>query len=201
MTDSDRRREQGATFADGELPPALRPTTHETLRDARGDVIEVPKARLAFRRWTGALPGDRYGGKPILDWHGAPVFAELAILRILEAHGWGGVWVDSFRRKYRVRYWGIPTTFQLPPEREALVAAIRARLGTRYSCWDVYAWKGNVHLFVESKWKDRDRIRPTQVAWLRATQTLGLPDARFLIVEWCLDGSPQNPGQGDSRCS
>jgi hypothetical protein len=102
VTDSDRRREQGAPFADGGLPPALRPTTHETLRGARGDVVEVPKARLVFRRWTGALPGDRCGAKPILDWHGEPVFAELAILRILEAHGWGGVWVDSFGCKYRV---------------------------------------------------------------------------------------------------
>ena len=67
MTVSNRRREREASFADGELPPALRPTTHETLRGVSGDVVEVPKVRVVFRGWTSTLPGDRYGAKPVLD--------------------------------------------------------------------------------------------------------------------------------------
>jgi hypothetical protein len=67
VTVSNRRREREASFADGELPPALRPTTHETLRGVSGDVVEVPKVRVVFRGWTSTLPGDRYGAKPVLD--------------------------------------------------------------------------------------------------------------------------------------
>lgn len=122
----------------------------------------------------------------MLDFGGEPVFAELAILRTLQAEGWGGVWVDSYRRKYRVSYWGDSKKVSLPIEQEDLRRAIHARAGTQGGCWDVFCWKDDMHLFAEAKRSGKDQIRKNQIKWLGAALELGVPLSSFLVVEWSL---------------
>jgi hypothetical protein len=146
----------------------------------------VSKATPTFRLWTGDPIEDTYGNKPILDVDGEPVFAELAILRLFQREGWDGVWVDSYRQKYRVGYWGKGNEAVLPSEREELLEQVYRKLGNRKGCWDVYCWKGRETVFAESKRRTRDRIRETQLRWLEAALDVGVPLESFLLVEWSM---------------
>jgi hypothetical protein len=109
-----------------------------------------------FRSWDGPQNLDSYGDKTILDYENEPVFAELAILRVLQSEGWEGVGVDSFWLRFCV---GIGKYPALPPEREALLRKIYAAAGKSGGSLDVYAWKGDHVLFAESKPRSHDRIR------------------------------------------
>lgn len=57
----------------------------------------MAKWPLHFKAQGGAPLPDNYGGKTILDWNGEPVFADLAIVRALQAEGLIGM------RCHRVR--------------------------------------------------------------------------------------------------
>jgi hypothetical protein len=72
-----------------------------TLKLPSGDSVSVPRCHCLFRLWQGKPIQDTYGGKAILEFDGEPVFAELAILGTLQRAGWDGVWVDTYRRKFR----------------------------------------------------------------------------------------------------
>jgi hypothetical protein len=65
----------------------------------------------------------------------------------------------------------------MPREAAAMFARVdrRAASKTGGGAWDVWAWKGNTYLFLESKQhKSGDPLRPGQVAWLEATITEGV---------------------------
>jgi len=149
-----------------------------------GKIVAVPVVRMTFKPWQGEAIKDAYGGKAVLDFNGEPVFAELAILRTFQAEGWEGVWVDSYRKKFRVGLPGVVDPIILPPERQALFDRIKDRVGAFRGCWDVFLWKGKEVRFIESKRSKRDAIRPTQVAWLDAALAEGLLLEQFLIIEW-----------------
>lgn len=59
-----------------------------------GETVQVQKRVFVFNLWTGA-PVDAYGGKPVIDVGGEPLFAELALLRHFQKEGYDGVWVDT----------------------------------------------------------------------------------------------------------
>jgi len=151
-----------------------------------GSAVKVPKTTPVFAKWRGERIKDTYGGKAILDFDGEPVFAELAILRAFRKSGWDGVWVDTFRRKYRVGYWADNSEIDLPPRQEALLKSIYEGVGTSKGCWDVFCWKDDLVLFAEAKRRGRDRIRGSQRQWLQAAIELGLPLTSFLVVEWSI---------------
>jgi hypothetical protein len=169
-----------------QYPILLSPTEVESIALSTGSLIRIPKATPRFHRWTGAPPGDTYGGKVVLDFDGKPVFAELAILRIMQADGWNGVWVDTYSRKYRVAYWGDSTGVVLPRDQEEFLETIHAQAGTRNGCWDVFCWKDGDRLLAESKHSGKDRIRKTQIKWLAAALDLRVSLSSFLVVEWSL---------------
>ena len=87
----------------------------ELVTGPSGRVYQVPIIRTNFQPWAGALVSN-YGGKPIIDHGGRPLFAELGALERFRADGWTGVWVDSFRRKYRDAM--PPATVQPPAPQE-----------------------------------------------------------------------------------
>lgn len=169
-------------------PQQLMPETVEYLRLPSGQTVQIPKATPIFRLWSGEFTGDTYGNKPLINIDGSPIFAELAILKLFQKDGWEGVWVDTFRKKYRTA-WGDGGVVRLSGERLELLRAIHRGAGSASGCFDVFCWKDDLVVFAESKRKAKDEIRQTQLAWLEAAMQTGLDASAFLIVEWSSTGS------------
>ncbi len=149
-----------------------------------GNTVEINKYFIVFEPWRGKEVIDTYGGKAVIDFHGEPVFAELAILRYLQKDGWSGVWVDNYRRKFRV---GLPKKTEpvnLPSEINVLFEKIISINGSRGGCWDIIAWKDERTLFAEVKRKKKDSMQSTQYLWLQSALTVGVPLDSFMLVEW-----------------
>jgi len=146
--------------------------------------VEVPKATPVFRKWTADPPKDTYNRKPVLQFDDTPAFAELVILRIFEQAGWEGRWIDSYRNRTLVGYWGDNVTKALPPKQQIVLDLIHAKAGINGGCFDVFCWRDETVLFIEAKWKAHDTIRASQCRWLEAALDEGLPLESFLIVEW-----------------
>jgi hypothetical protein len=170
------------------LPDELRLNDSFQVALPSGQTIQMPCCRPIFERWIGAPIKFDFGHKPLLNYHGHPLFAELLILRLLEAHGWEGVWVSSYGRKYlrqmpqdsSLAHGRVP----LPDERERLLNRIWGRSGQRSGCFDVYAWRNEQIIFCEAKWREKDRIRPSQSRWIQAAISEGVALNSLLIVEW-----------------
>jgi hypothetical protein len=164
-------------------PDLLLPTTIEVIELPSKVTVQIPKTEPTFDLWKGKPISDTYGNKTVLDCDGEPTSAELAILRIFEKDGWQGVWVDSYRNKFRKDY--PAKSVALPPEQQRLLSEIYEKAGSNKACWDVFCWKDDgAQLFAESKRQGRDRMRDTQCCWLEAAINCGLPTSAFLIVEW-----------------
>ncbi len=166
-----------------QYPQELVPTEYEELRLLTEQVVSIPKARLVFEPWRGEPLKDTYGSKQVIDSNGKPVFAELAILRLLQAAGWEGVWIDTYRKKKRI---AIDRCIDLRPNENALLEQIYQSAGSRSGSFDVYCWRDEQVLFAEAKRKRRDRIQETQRRWLTAALASRLSIESFLIVEWSL---------------
>jgi len=125
-----------------ELPATLRPTATEDLILPSGRRVAVAKSTPTFVPWSGTVPADTHGGKPLVDFDGRPAFAELAILWSLIAAGWDGVWIDSYRNMLRRGYWDSPPLLALPQPYQDRLDRIIASAGRRGGAWDVFAWRG-----------------------------------------------------------
>ena len=166
-------------------PAILRPTSTESFSLPSGRSVLVPKCKPQFPVWRGEQPADTYGGKPILTASGQPAFAELVILDAFRSDGWDGVWIDTYRNKYRTGYWDIAPVQALPDAPGALLRRIiDARGGVRRGTWDVFCWRGPQMVFAESKRAKKDAIKTDQVLWLEAALGIGLGVDSFLVVEW-----------------
>lgn len=151
-----------------------------------GGSVNMARFEYRFRLWQGAPISDTFGGKAVLNFNGEPVFAELAILRILEESGWEGVWVDTFRNRF-LRCWP-PQSCSISPHAQKLYDRIKQfNGGKRSGCFDLLAWKDNAYLFIESKKFAEDSIRQNQIKWLDAALKSGVPLSSFLICEWKLE--------------
>jgi hypothetical protein len=117
----------------------------------------VKKWTIRFKPWGGAPIADTYGGKAVLDWHGEPVFAELAIVRLCQSDGFDAVWIDTYGKRFRS---SISEEYVLPRNAQTLLnKVIVCNDGRRQGCWDVLAWSGEKYIFIESKRKGKDHIR------------------------------------------
>lgn len=143
-----------------------------------GNSVLVPRCEFPLKLWRGKPIAATHGPKPVLELNGNPVFAEMAIVRILQRAGWDAVWVDNWYEKFRHSM--PPHECTLPAHAQELFDRIRvANKGKVGGCFDVLAWKGREYLFVESKWKDS--IGDKQKRWLEAALDSGLPLRSFLI--------------------
>ncbi len=149
-----------------------------------GEQISIQKYFLHFNPWKGAPIPNTYNNKPVIDWNGEPVFAELAVLCLFQSHGWEGVWVDSYRRKYRIGLPDVVEPVQLPEKQKQLIESIKAKTGRSGGCWDVFVWNDDELLFVELKRSKKDSIRESQVEWLEASLKIGLKTSTFALIEW-----------------
>ena len=174
-------------------PSLLKPNSHETIAIKNGEFV-IPKIVIEFKEWRGKIPGDTFGNKPIIDYKGKPVFAELAILGLVIDSGWDGRWVETYARgkmdpKFLLKWGGESFKKQknnIPNNKiKGQLDKIAELNNNSYSgCWDVVGWKGDNVIFFESKRIGKDRIRETQIKWLKSAMKFGLKEDNFLMVEW-----------------
>jgi hypothetical protein len=160
---------------------SLSNSTVEVRLPLRGP-ISVSVCFRSFKSWSGQPISDSYGGKAVINCNGEPLFAELAILRLIQANGWDGVWIDTYRRKFRQSL--PPHSCELPEHAQAVLDKASAGRKWRSGCFDVFGWKDGQYLFAEAKRKGKDAIRETQLNWLESALDSGLPLESFIIFEW-----------------
>ena len=194
--------------------PAFSPVLQETIRvplathihTRLGDPIpDVAGAVLRFAKWSGPAFIDDLGKKAaaFVELDGEHLFAELALLRLLEREGWQGRWVLTTGgahgeiSKLLTRWLDVPRADQkhVPIEdaapRQLLASIAHANKPARYAgCWSVFAWRGDEYLFLESRRASGSKIDPVkakQVEWMRmalASQPGVLRPTSFCAVQW-----------------
>lgn len=157
--------------------------------------LAIPKIELQLRRWAGPPISSTFGNKPLIDFGGHPVFAELCVYELVRLSGWEARWVETYgagpMNPYHFTAWadaGITGQQHVPitnPAVQDLLQKIAHANGDSYAgCWDVVGWNGETVIFAELKRRKKDRIRPTQPRWLEAGLQMGLQPENFLLVEW-----------------
>jgi len=150
-----------------------------------GKTISIAKLYLTLKKWHGLVIKDDYNGKAVIDFQGKPLFSELAVLRSYQCKGWDGVWVDCYRKKFRVN---LPerqdSIVSLPPKIENIINVIKKRNKGLSGCWDILLWKGRSIRFIELKRLKKDKIRPSQIRFLDVALKSGVPKEAFSLVEW-----------------
>lgn len=146
--------------------------------------ISIQKYFLTFTPWKGLPIPNSYGNKAVVDWKGTPLFAELAALHLFQSHGWNGVWVDSYRRKFRIGLPDVVPPTDIPQEQMELIDSVRSKTGQFGGCWDLFLWKGDEVLFVELKRQKKDAIQDSQRQWLEHSLAHGLHSDNFAFLEW-----------------
>ncbi len=146
--------------------------------------IEIRKSFQELPIWTGVEIEDTYGNKPVLDYKGTPLFAELFALKMFKEKGFNGVWADTYRQTFRT---------ELPEKKEPKITLpdfVKNQLdqinpdNTLSGTWDLILWKDNEIKFVELKRKGKDKIRQTQIDFLDRATKYGIPIENFEIFEW-----------------
>lgn len=166
------------------------------------DIIEfgrekynILKYELTFYEWKGKAIQNTFGGKTLVDVNGKASFAELAIVDYLQRNGWNARWIGTYGRPpmtpFMLTEWNdvcyneqvhVPIT---DIDIHNTLVGIAKLNGNRFSgCWDVVAWKNGNILFLEAKRNKRDRIRSTQIKWLKASLAYGLKCSNFIIIQW-----------------
>lgn len=166
-------------FQAGERPPTL------VSLPGQAQPIAVPTILRHENRWRGELPASHRAvpNKPAIDYQGKPLYPEFVWLRLLERAGWTGVWAKNWRGR---AFWAdINVSLELPTAQTDLFEQIESLTGnTRGGCWDIFAWRGDDVLFVESKQSRTDRVTAAQAVWLEKSLALGLGISSFLIAEY-----------------
>lgn len=163
------------------------PSGSETIILPSGKSVEVKKYFLKFKKWNGNPIANTYGGKAVIDFNGEPLFAELAVLKLFQENGWDGVWVDSYRKKYRIGLPDVTEAVSIPNDKQKLIDELRIKTGKFGGCWDLFVWKGSELVFVELKRKKEDRIQESQRQWLQVSIESELSTSNFLFIEWILE--------------
>lgn len=167
-------------------------------------IHDVSGVVMRFPRWTGAPFVDDFGKKSaaMVEVDGEHLFAELAILRLLEKDGWSGRWVNTYGGggevwKYLTEWKDVPRAEQRNrPIEESEPRQLLARIASfnkprRYKgCWDTFAWRGSEFAFVECKRtspKFKDLVSKEQEEWLRSALYVGdrrISEDSFCFVQW-----------------
>jgi len=192
---------------------AFRPYLERTFRVELQTPITFPAGRVirdvaaAFLRlplWRGQPFVDDFGKKStaMIDLNGEHLFAELAVLRLLQKDGWDGRWVNTYSGggevwKYLTDWDDVLRSEQKTrPIQDTEARQLLARVAgfnkpRRYKgCWDVFAWRDSEFVFVECKRtapKYSDVVSKDQEEWLRSALFIGddrLSLDSFCFVQW-----------------
>jgi len=176
------------------LPELLQPRALTRLQLPSGKFADLPICAPKFTKWTGQPPKFTFGNKPVLLHQGAPIFAELLVLRLLEAEGWAGVWVSSYGGLKFLREMpeGPALTsdlIEIPDAKREFIEALTRSIGRVGGCFDVFAWRDDELIFCETKRRGHDQLRQPQLGWIEAALVAGISSDRLLVVEWSFAGS------------
>ncbi len=170
------------------LPLELTPSDIMTVPLPSGNTVDLPVCHPTFSSWSEKLPNFDFGKKPIVNYKGKGVFAELAILGLLIDSGWNGIWVETYGGIHFLK--DMPTSWKLSQhnisitlDKETLLKNIW-KTGKTTACFDVFAWKDNDILFCEGKHKGKDRLTKAQTKFIEGALACGVPIQSLVIVEW-----------------
>jgi hypothetical protein len=188
----------------------------DDLRMALKTPIHLPTGRIVndvaavsarFPRWAGDAFVDDFGKKAagMIGLDDEHLFAELAVLRLMERAGWTGRWVNTVGGKGEV--WKYLTEWRDVPRaeqrnrviedaepRQLLARVAQMNRPARYAgCWDVFAWRGDEYVFLQTR---KGAARPgtlttQQEDWLRSALYVGderLTVRSFCVVQWDYPG-------------
>ena len=167
------------------FPSLLRPTTTESILVQDQELL-IPKVELTLRSWTGATILNTFGGKPLLDFGGRPVFAELCAYELARLSGWEARWVETYgaaamRPNCFTAWADAPLGGQehVPISDDGILSLLQrmaAANGNTYAgYWGAVAWQGNPVVFMELKRRKQDRLRASQLGWVGAGIKLRKP--------------------------
>lgn len=184
----------------------LRVTLKTPITLPGGPVVrDVAGVSMRFPRWTGEPFSDDFGKKTsgMIDLDGEHLFAELAVLRLLQRDGWDGRWVSTYSTrseiwKYLTEWRDVPRAEQRsrpiedPEPRQLLARIAGLNKPARYAgCWDTFAWKGSDFAFLQCRrkapTKTGDLLKREEEDWLRSSLYLGDPRVSaksFCFVQW-----------------
>jgi len=198
-------------YAERDFRVELRTPIHfpggRVIQDVAGVFLRLPM-------WRGEPFRDDFGKKSaaMIELAGEHLFAELAVLRLMQADGWEGRWVNTYSGGGEV--WKYLTEWQDAPRAEQRTRPIHdsearqllARIAAfnkprRYKgCWDTYCWRSGEVAFLERKRTAptyADVVSKEQEEWLRSALFIGDPRVSldsFCFVQWDYQSS-----QGHTR--
>ena len=167
-------------------------------------IHDVPGIFMRFPRWGGAPFVDDFGKKSaaMVELDGEHLFAELAVLRILEKDGWQGRWVNTYGGggevwKFLAEWQDVPRAEQKTrPIHDDAPRQLLARIAgfnkpRRYKgAWDVFAWRDSDFVFMQCKRtapNDKDVLGKDQQEWFRSALYVGndeVSERSFCFVQW-----------------
>jgi hypothetical protein len=118
--------------------------------------------------------------KVAVDLAGVAVYPEFAIIRRLEAAGWGAAWRKNWQG---AAFWSdIGAVSVVPPSVLSKFDAVSRVAGA--GAWDILAWRGSQVLFIESKQYGSDKLTANQLRWLETAFDQGIPGESFAVFEY-----------------
>lgn len=161
-------------------------------------VLDIGICDVVLKKWTGVPICNSFGGKTLIDVDGKPLFAELAVVDWFISQGWDARWVCTYGRNKMnplfLTSWSDCSVkgqkskqFSNDKVHETLMRIAEINDNSFGGCWDVVAYKGEELLFVECKKYKCDRIRETQLKWLKSSLQYGLQKENFRILQWRTD--------------
>ena len=171
-----------------DLPKELLPIDKLTVTLPSGVTIDLSVCHPTFQKWQGELPDFDFGNKPLINSKNKCVFAELAILSLLNDSGWDGVWVETYGGRHFLQ--DMPTNWKLsqqhttiPKDKEDLLNKIW-KAGKTTACFDVFAWKDDKVVFIEGKHKGKDKLTKAQTKFIEGAIACGIKKENMIISEW-----------------
>jgi len=169
------------------MPDPLRPTSNIEIALSDDRTVALPVCHPIFTEWNGKVPDFDFGKKPVLDYKGESLFAELVILRMLQEAGWEGAWVETYGGTHFLQRmpqgWGLKADHvSIPEGKEELLRQIRKAAKTT-ACFDVLAWKGDQILFCESKRAGKDKLTGAQLEFIEGALACGIAPDSLVIAE------------------
>jgi hypothetical protein len=123
--------------------------------------------------------------KPALIFDGGRTCAEIIVVQLLERQSWAARWINNWGGDQCTRL-GLPE--RLSRAADEMLSGINrqaaSRTGKKGGAWDVFAWRKDEYLFIESKqYPSSDDLTDSQKAWLEAALDAGILPTAFAVMQ------------------